>query len=163
MGLHRSLLVASTAAERGWRVNQNAIALALAQVMPAAVASGLFVSTMSVSEPAPSSGAISGVYTPVTGLQSIQCMDAPEEFSQSSAFSAMEIKRQQETESIARRHVLLDRYYSELSPDTNWGDIGWRATLTNTASGESAVYDIEGAEADSQATQTRLCLRKVTT
>jgi hypothetical protein len=55
------------------------------------------------------------------------------------------------------RHVLLNGYYALLSPATNWGSIGWRATV------DGVVYDLLGAEADSQQTQTRLRLRKVTT
>jgi hypothetical protein len=54
------------------------------------------------------------------------------------------------------RHVLLDRYYDELSPATNWGDVAWQATV------DGVIYDLLGAECDSQQTQTRLRLRKVT-
>jgi hypothetical protein len=136
-------------------VNQNVIQAAIAQVMPAAVDTGLFVSLCSISAPTPASGAPSGTYTAVTGLQDLACMDAPENFG--SGISANEAKSPALTESMAMRHVLLNGYYALLSPSTNWGDIGWRATV------DGVVYDLLGAEADSQQTQTRLRLRKVTT
>lgn len=135
--------------------------LEIAGVMPLAVATGLFVSLCSISAPTPASGAISGTYAPVSGLQSIVCMDAPDDFGV--RISASEMKDAAETASMARRHVLLDAYYDALSPESNWGEIGWRATVVNTLTGSSVDYDIMGVEADSQHTQTRLCVRKVTT
>ncbi len=123
--------------------------------MEAAVATGLFISLCTISEPANSdTGAPDGSYTDVSGLVGIVCMDAPEGLG--SGLSANEAKAAAEIESMAMRHVLLDRYYSELSPSTNWGDVGWRATV------DGVIYDLMGAEADSQQTQTRLLLRKVT-
>lgn len=144
-------------------MNQDIIAASVAGVMPAALATGLFVSTCSISAPAAASGAISGTYTAVTGLQDIVCMDAPEMFQGSSSLSAVEIKSQGQTESMGKRHILLDAYYPQLSPETNWGNVGWRATVVNSINGTTVVYDIIGVEADSQQTQTRLCARKVTT
>lgn len=137
-------------------MNQNALALEIAQVMPQAVETGLFVSLCTISAPTPASGAIDGTYAPVTGLISIACMDAPDRFGDTS-MSATEVKALAETESVESRHVLLDAYYSLLSPATNWGNLGWRATVDGTD------YDLLGAECDSQHTQTRLFLRKVTT
>ncbi len=82
-------------------------------------------------------------------------MNAPEPWG--NHVGATEQKTIAQIASMAERHVLLDDYYQQLSPSTNWGDIGWRATV------DGVVYDLIGAEADSQQTQTRLCLRKVTT
>lgn len=137
-------------------MNQDLIAAAIAQVMPLAVSTGLFVSVGSAYAPTPASGAISGTYSAVTGLQNIACMDAPET-TDNPTIAAGEQKNMSETGSMGRRHVLLDAYYEQFSPATNWGDIGWRFTV------DAVVYDIIGAECDSQRTQTRLRLRKVTT
>ncbi len=136
-------------------MNQNIISLAISNVMPTVVASGLMVSVCSISAPTPASGAISGTYTPVTGLQDIQCMNAPEPWG--NHVGATEQKTMSQIASMAERHVLLDDYYQLLSPSTNWGNLGWQATV------DGVIYDLIGAEADSQQTQTRLCLRKVTT
>lgn len=125
-------------------------------VMPLAVATGLFVSLCTISAPANSdTGAPDGTYSPVSGLSNIVCMDAPEGLG--SGLSANEAKAEAQIEAMAMRHVLLDRYYDELSPATNWGDVAWQATV------DGVIYDLLGAEADSQQTQTRLRLRKVTT
>ena len=59
-------------------MNQDLIGAAIAQVMPLAVGTGLFNSLCSVSAPTPASGAISGAYSAVAGLQALPCMDAPE-------------------------------------------------------------------------------------
>lgn len=126
-------------------------------VMPLAVATGLFISSCTISAPANSdTGAPDGTYSPVSGLSDIMCMDAPESLS-SGGLSANEAKAEAQIESMAMRHVLLDRYYDELSPSTNWGDVAWQAAV------DGVIYDLLGAEADSQQTQTRLRLRKVTT
>jgi len=134
-------------------VNQDLISLAVAAVMPAAVATGEFRSLLSVQAPTPASGAISGTYTPVSGLQNIACKDAPESFG---GLSVLEVKALPEVSSMSTRHVLLDKWYPLLSPATNWGNIGWQAVV------DGNVYDILGAENDSDFTQTRLKLRKVT-
>ncbi len=137
-------------------MNQDILQAAIDQVMPTAVATGLFISVCSISAPTPASGAISGVYSPVSGLQNIPCIDAPETFSDTS-LSVTELKALDQTASTALRHVLLDNYYDQLSPSSNWGDLGWRATV------DGVDYDILGAENDSQQQMTRLKLRKVTT
>lgn len=125
-------------------------------VMPQAVATGLFVSLCTIQAPTGAlgpSGAPTGAYSDVPGLVGLICMDAPE----NQGLSVNEQRTVQQIASAAMRHVLLDRYYSDLSPATNWGDLGWRAVV------DGVVYDLAGAEADSQLTQTRLRLQKVTT
>src|SRR5690349_8274899 len=115
LGVSGSLLVSGSAPERRPdHMNQNLIPLACAAVMTAAVNTGLFDSLCSVSAPAKASGAITGTYTAVTGLQSIPCMDAPDNFG--AGISATEVKALDETASMALRHVLLNAYYSLLSP-----------------------------------------------
>lgn len=142
-------------------MNQS-LALGAAAVVQSVLDAGLAVSTMTVQAPPitlDSTGAPTGPYTDVPGLVDLTCMNAPDNVGNS--LSASEQNAMAQVESMALRHVLIPGYYSELSPDTNWGDVGWRAVLTNTVTGQVQTYDIRGAETDSQSSQTRLCLRKV--
>ncbi len=128
--------------------------LDIESVMPSVVASGLMVSTCTVQAPNGqfgSSGAPSGTYANVSGLTSIQCMNAPLSWG---GIDADEAKTMAEVASRSVRHVLLDQYYSQLD-GLNWGGIGWRAVV------DGITYDILGAERDSQSTQTRLRLQLV--
>lgn len=130
-------------------MNQSIIQRAIPQVMVAAVATGLFVSLCSVSQPNAAlgtSGAPSGVYTAVAGLQSIPCMDA---VPSTARVQATEVKELADIMSKGLRHMLLNGYYPEATPD---GQIptNWRATV------DGVVYDILGVEHDSQNTQTRM-------
>lgn len=140
-------------------------ALDAAAVIQAVVDSGLMVSLMTVKEP-PSTLTETGAqkdlsdYITVSGLSNIQCLDAPDNLG--SSFSAWEKSNPDLVGSTARRHVLLNGYYPQFSPSTNWGDAGWIAVVTNTNTGETRTYDIRGAESDSQQTQTRVSLRAVT-
>jgi hypothetical protein len=138
------------------------IAYDLADVMVEFNNSGLAVSLCSIQAPdginGPS-GAPSGNYLPVSGLQAIVCMDAPE--GTGTGISAIEQRLPGEVESSGLRHVLLNGSYPQLGPSTNWGDVGWRAVLTNTVTNQTQTYDIYGAEPDSQGTQTRMRLRVV--
>jgi hypothetical protein len=135
-------------------VNQAPLTYAIQQVMPQAVATGLFVSLCTIQQPSGNfgaTGAPDGTFTDV--LTGIRCMDAPESVGN---IAASEAKAVTQIASIALRHVLLDSFYSQLSPSTNWGNVGWRAVVDGVA------FDILGAENDSQETQTRLKLQKVT-
>lgn len=132
-------------------------------VMAAALATGLFVSRISFEAPdglLGPSGAPSGVYVAISGLQRIQCMDAPDSVDRYN-IEATDTRTPAEIYASSLRHVLLNRYYSQLSPSTNWGDVAWRARVVN-AQGEEGLYDVVGAEPDSQTTQTRVKLLKVT-
>jgi hypothetical protein len=143
------------ATERRADLRQDNLAIAVDQVMPVFRASGLPKSICTIQAPAASNtGAPSGAYANVFGLVNIASQDAPE--NTGSGLSANEAKRPAETISDGSRHILLDAYYPLLSPATNWGDVGWIAVVDGVA------YDIRGAEADSQRTQTRLRLCKVT-
>ncbi len=128
-------------------MNQS-ISIDFDAVIQAVVDAGLMQSTVTIQQPSgalTSTGAPDGTYTNVTGLVNLQCMDAPE--NTGSSFSVWEKSEPDKVESFARRHVLLNGYYPELSPSTNWGDVGWRAVVTSSVDGEH---------------QTRLSLRKVT-
>ena len=137
-------------------MNQTAnIQASIAGVMPAALRTGLFVSLCTITQPDGNlgpSGQPSGTFVNVPGLVSIPCMDA---VPSDSRVQAIEAKALQEILSKGFRHVLLNGYYPEASPD---GQIptGWRATV------DSVVYDILGVEHDSQNQMTRLYLQIVT-
>ena len=135
--------------------------LDFAAVIAAPFDAGVAVSTITVKAPDPNSvtdtGASNDGFTNVSGLVNIPCMDAPD--NTGSSLSATENNLVSMIESQALRHVLLNGYYSQLSPQTNWGNIGWIAIVTNTVTGMVQTYDIRGAEADSHQSQTRLCLR----
>jgi hypothetical protein len=133
-------------------MNQAFLANAVAAVMPSAKATGLFTSLCDIEAPTPASGAISGTYTAVTGLQALPCMDAPEPI----PIAATEVKSALEVQSLSVRRVLLDKYYPALAPGTNWGSIGWRAVI------DGVQYDLLGAGTDSQRQTTYLKCRKVT-
>lgn len=127
----------------------------IAQVMTEAAATGLFVSLCTISQPDVNpgyGGAQTGNYTNVTGLVNIPCMDAPPS---PASLTATEVKALQEIMSKGIRHLLLNGYYPETSPD---GQIptSWRATV------DGVIYDVLGVEHDSQNTQTRLHLQIVT-
>ena len=145
-------------------MNQNTFTTrGIAAVMPAALATGLFTSLITFQEPdgnTTSTGAPSGVYVPIAGLTGIMCMDAPDSVDRFNIESA-ENRQQGQIESEEWRHVLLQGYYSLLSPSTNWGNVGWRAVVTG-ATGEIATYDVNAAEQDSQSQMTRISLLKVT-
>lgn len=142
-------------------MNQSLV-LDFASIASAPFDAGLGASTVTFRQPTgglTSTGAPDGTYSDVSGLVGLQCMDAPDNLG--SSLSATETNAVGEIESMARRHVLLNGYYSQLSPSTNWGDAGWIAVVTNTLTGQVQTYDVRGAEADSHQSQSRVCLRKV--
>lgn len=121
--------------------------------MPLALASGLFVSVASFTRPVQTQGPtgnLIGTQTPVTGLQNIPCMDAPDGILKPTATEAKSIERIMAEQF---RHVLLGGYYANVPPGTG---SGWQVTI------DSTLYDLLGAENDSQRTQTRLHLQLVT-
>lgn len=95
-------------------------------------------------------GAPSGNYTPVSGLVAVPCRDAVT----SASIQATELKALQEIESKGLRHLLLNGYYPQASPD---GQIPtfWRAVV------DGITYNILGVEHDSETSQTRLELEIV--
>ena len=130
------------------------IGIDIAAVMPAVVETGLMVSLCTIQAPTGAfgaSGVPTGAYANVSGLVSVQCMDAPLSVG---GIYADEVKASAEITSRSVRHVLLDKYYSQLD-GLNWGAIGWRAIV------DGITYDLLGAERDSQSSQTRLRLQLV--
>lgn len=132
------------------------IASGIAGVMGAALATGLFVSLVNIYQPSgtlTASGAPDGVYVPVSGLQGIRAMNAPVSVDSYNINSTSQNAVAQ-VQSIELRHVLLERWYPELSPTTNWGNTGWICEV------DGVRHDILAAEQDSQLQMTRLRLQK---
>ncbi len=126
--------------------------MAIAQVMPTAVASGLFVSLFSAQEPVPIQDAQGGFgfdYADVAGLTNLVCMAA----SQSpSSIQATEVRALEEIVSSELHLVLLPAWYPLL-------DAGWRGEGTDGKGawicqiqwlGVWNTYEIQGVGADSQ-------------
>jgi hypothetical protein len=133
-------------------MNQS-LSYEIAQVMPAAIDSGLFVSLTTITKPPTAQGPTgnpTGPYVPVSSdLTDIQCMDAPE--SVSIKISADETKAEAQILSKGMRHVLLSRCFIA---SKTWAGLGYRAVV------DGVEYDLLGAENDSQDTQTRIDLQK---
>lgn len=128
---------------------------AINAVMPAARATGLAVSLMTIQAPngvLGPSGAPSGDYDDVAGLVDIECMNAPQPPSEIK-LGSMEFRTSGEVTAVADRHVLCMDYYPTL--ETNWR-YGARAVI------EGIQYNVIGAESDSQHTQTRVALQVAT-
>lgn len=123
------------------------------QIMPAAVATGLFVSLATAQAPSGATtpdGQPDNTFVDVAGLVNIACMDAPQSFG--SGIDANENKQLQEILSGQYRHVLLDANYPQIIANVH---AGWRIVV------DGIVYDLLGAEQDSQRMQTRLRLQQV--
>lgn len=119
------------------------ISSALDQVMPAAVATGLFVSLVTIQQPdgeTTPSGAPSGLWIDVAGMVGIAAMDAP---SSVPSITANESKSIDKTTAYNEDHVLLSGYYPGILD-------GWRAVV------DGVNYDVLGTEHDSQFKMTRV-------
>lgn len=136
-------------------MNQG-IAYEVQGVMPAAVATGLFVSLCTIQAPdgiIGGSGQPSGNFANVSGLVNIPCMDAPDSVDKFN-IQATEVRAIEEIESKGFRHVLLDNYYPTIDQYHRQGS---RAVIDGVD-----IYTILGVEVDSQSTQTRLKLELAT-
>ncbi len=147
-------------------MNQDVITYATAGLMPLAILTGTFNCLVTIKQPPPNSLSATGGqaplsdYTAVPGLSAIACVDEPEHTTGVSANETMSVGQVQ---SRATRIELLDNYYPLLSPETNWGDVGWIAEVDSTQVGGAVVtYRLLGADCDPQRTQTRLRLERVT-
>lgn len=132
---------------------QNIVSVLVQQVMPQAVASGLFDSLCTAQAPGGSTtpyGQPDGTFVNVSGLVNIPCMDA---VLSTGTIEATEVKELQDIMSKAFRHVVLNGWYPQFIPGAA---IGWRVVV------DGIVYDLLGAEQDSQNSQTRLKLQLVT-
>ncbi len=132
---------------------------ALSQVIPQAVATGLFSSLCTILQPdgnLGASGAPSGVFVAVAGLSAIPCMDAvPRE----GWIKADERRSMTQIQSGGFRHVALNGYYYDLLFPLIQG--GLQAAITD-AQGVTTTYNLLGCEPDSQAiSQTRLSLEVI--
>lgn len=119
--------------------------------MPQAVQTGLFVSLATIQAP---DGLDNPNGTPSNNFNTvyanIPCMDAPPSIAR---IQATEVKDIAEIMSKGLRHVLLDRFFADA---LNWSGLGYRAII------DGVVYDLMGAEVDSQDSQTRIDLQLVT-
>ena len=130
----------------------------IASVMPQVIDTGLLDSFFTAQAPdgaQTSTGAPSGNYVDVIGLQQIPCNDAVQS---TGGISPTEVRELKEIMDKAMRHVMLDAYYPALT--VGWR-AGWRAVVT-LPDGTSQTYDIIGCETDSQVTHTRVELMEVT-
>lgn len=137
-------------------------ALDLTAVANAGFVAGITASTCTIMQPdgnLSSTGGPSGTYVNVSGLVGISCLDYPG--TTGSAAVANEVNTINWIESFSYRIVLLQGFYEQLSPDTNWGNTGWIAEITGPT-GNARTYDIRGAGCDNNQTQTWLKLRAVT-
>lgn len=133
-------------------MRQTPIQDAIARVMPAAVDTGLLISLCTIQSPGQGytpGGSPAYTYNDVAGLVNIQCMDAVMSLGN---IQATEVKQLDEIKSAGYRHVFLNGYYPTIVANVK---NGWRAVV------DGVVYDLVGAEPDSQNTQTRLSLQLV--
>jgi len=131
-------------------MNQQFIQNAVSNVMPRALATGVFVSLCTIQQlpanPNPD-GTPQTTYTDVPGLVNIICMDAPPSMER---IQATEVKQVAEILAKGMRHVLLGQCFLDAP---NWAGRGYQAVVDGVA------YDLLGAENDSQSTQTRIDLQ----
>ena len=130
----------------------------ISAVMPEAIASGLFVSLVTIQEPtgeqtstgapARTGGDTGDGWNNVVGLIDIAAMNAPQS---ESRLTADQHKTTEMVEGFQLRHMLLAGWYPTIAENSNW-----RAIVDGTA------WDILGVESDSQGTQTRLRLQVAT-
>jgi len=143
-------------------LNQNFIHQAILGVMPAVRATGLLVSLATFQKPTGSSdsapagtlddeGFPLGTYEDVTGLIAIPCTAPP--IGTGEGISATETKGLEELMLDAPKHVLLDRRYDAV--EAGWRQ-GWRVTI------DGVIFDVMGAEGDSQGQMTRVYVRRFT-
>ena len=125
------------------------------------VYSGLYNSLCTIQQPSgnlTTDGAADGTYTNIAGLVDIPCMDA---VLSDGSIQATEAKELTEIMSKSYRHVSLNGYYPSLITGAGFAGgpggaaLGWQAIV------DGVTYDLLGAEADSQNTQTRLKLKLV--
>jgi hypothetical protein len=138
---------------------QNIIPSLVSRVMPTAVASGLFVSLCTAQQPSGGKtpyGQPGGNFDNVAGLVNLPCMDG---VLSTGAIEATEVQELEEIMSRAFRHVVLNGYYPAFFTDGAGGpggqQKGWRVVV------DGVVYNLMGAEPDSQNSQTRLKLELV--
>jgi len=144
-------------------MNQDALQIGLAGVMPMVRASGLLVSLATFQQPRGAttedpagnlddSGFPVPEWDDIAGLVDIACTAPPLSFSDSS-IAATEMKGMQESMLNAPKHVLLDSRYA--TAEAGWKN-GWRIVI------DGLPYDLMGVESDSQFQMTRCYVRRLT-
>lgn len=126
------------------------MAYSVAAVMPAALATGLFVSLCTIERPDGiliDAGQPSGNYVNVAGLVNLKCMDAP---ASDIRVQASEVKTLESIQDFSPQHVLLQGYYPQIEVGVGQG---WRAVI------DGVTLDILGVESDSQRQMTRMEVR----
>lgn len=125
-------------------MNQS-ISYEIAAVVPAAVASGLPVSTVTIQQPSgalDAAGAPTGAYTDVPGMVAVKnCMRAP--FITGERMVSDEFKALPEQAAMLLEHLWMPGNYKTILA-------GWRAIV------DGSTYDVLGIEWDSQSQMTRL-------
>jgi hypothetical protein len=128
------------------------------QVMPQAIATGLFVSLCTIQNPdgtLDASGAPTGNFVPIPGLVAIPCTAPP---TSDARIQATEAKSLDEILSFQLHHVLLNGYYEPLFPPVPrtalQALIAPASDPTNTE-----AFEVMGFESDSQYQMTRIELR----
>lgn len=125
------------------------------------VYSGLYNSLCTIQQPSgtfTTDGAPDGNFTNVAGLVDLPCMDA---VLSDGSITATEARELEEILSKSYRHVSLNGYYPTLISGAvlmggpGGAALGWQAIV------DGVTYNLIGAEADSQGTQTRLKLQLV--
>lgn len=150
-------------------MNQDLIARAISQVMPSAIATGLFVSLATFQAPSgtfDAGGAPDGLYGDVPGLVNIPCTAPPPS---EARIQATENRALAEITAAEWHHVLLNAWYPQL--DAGWRGTGlpigaWRIVIgDNDGTGHMVrgfAYDIAGVESDSQSQMTRVTAKLAT-
>ncbi len=133
----------------------------LAAVMPTVVETGLLTSLATFQQPDGlfiPPGQPSGNFVDVPGLIGIKCQDAP---MSTARIQASEKKALEDIEAARFRHILLAGYFPQI-PDGIAN--GWRVNVVELLNGrpvDTLVYDLLGAEADSETRMTRVSARIV--
>jgi hypothetical protein len=134
-------------------VNQNFIENAITMVMPAALASGLFVSRATFQAPSQvfdAAGAWSGTWADVDGLVHRPCYAPPPS---DARIQATENKALEEIVSAEWHHVLLSAWYPQV-------DAGWRGDGSPAGAWRIMIdgfpYEICGVESDGHSVMTRV-------
>jgi len=130
---------------------QNIIPVLVSQVMPKVQASGLLRSTCVIKSPSGTNTAYGQPDGNFNVVLTLPCQDAP--FGFGGAIEAGENKQLSDTIASGYRHIFIAGYYPQIPLGVG---SGWQAVIDGT------IYDLLGAENDSQRTQTRLRLQLVT-
>jgi hypothetical protein len=131
----------------------------IVQVVPTAYATGLFGDALCTIQMPDgtlgATGAPSGNYIDVEGLVAIACLDAPPS---PNKIAATEMKALEEIAANAPRHILLNGYFEQLDAPSGVPD-GWIAVIERPIGSTPVLFDLLGAESDSQCQMTRLDVR----